>query len=100
MEQEHHDSHELHGPDKPTYNMVYVALTVFMIASVAATYLELPGLLHYAVLLGIMTIKAGLVVAYYMHLKYDTPLFTWILILPVLMGTAVILSLQGLAGYQ
>jgi caa(3)-type oxidase subunit IV len=45
-----------------------------------------------------MTIKAVLVVAYYMHLKYDRPILTWMFVVPVIMGIAVILSLQELAG--
>ncbi|NJL95703.1 MAG: cytochrome C oxidase subunit IV family protein [Anaerolineae bacterium] len=100
MQREHEpNEHAHHGPDKPTYNLVFVALTVLMLLSVGTAYIELPDILHYGILLTLMSVKVGLVVAYYMHLKYDNPLFTWVFILPVLMGLAVVLSLQGLAGY-
>ena len=46
-------------------------------------------------LLGIATFKAGLVVAYYMHLRVDPRLFMYILIVPlvmVLLATLYLLS--------
>ena len=47
------------------------------------------------VLLGIAVVKAGLVVAYYMHLRTDTRLFTYILLAPL--GIALIAMLYLLA---
>ena len=93
--QAEHQQH--HGATKPTYNIIFVILFV-------ATLLELlgsaiGGFIGAAMLIILMTAKAALVVAYYMHLKYDRPILTWMFVVPVIMGIAVILSLQGLAGY-
>jgi len=86
-----------HAAGKPTYNFVFAILAVATLLEIAVA--EVAGVLGATLLLGLTTVKAGLVVAYYMHLKYDPPILTWIFIVPMLMGVAVILSLQGLAGY-
>lgn len=88
-----------HGGNKPTYNLIFGLLFVLTILEVVTSELPLPGGLHFAALLALALIKGGLVVAFYMHLKYDPPIFTWIFVVPLIMGLAVILSLQGLAGY-
>jgi cytochrome c oxidase subunit 4 len=88
-----------HGGSKPVYNMVFLLLGVLTVIEVTFSGLELPDVLRIGALLALALSKAGLVVAFYMHLKYDPPMFTWILIVPLLMGLGVILSLQALAGY-
>jgi cytochrome c oxidase subunit 4 len=93
----HDTSHAHHGPKKPTYNLVFAVLTVLTLLELAAS--GLPGVLAILVLIVLMTAKASLVCAYYMHLKYDPPLYTWVFVVPIIMAVAVILSLQGLAGY-
>ena len=82
---------------KPTYNLIFGILFLLTIFELAAS--SIGGFFGAAVLIALMTAKAALVVAYYMHLKYDRPILTWMFVVPVIMGIAVILSLQGLAGY-
>ncbi|MBZ0307541.1 MAG: cytochrome C oxidase subunit IV family protein [Anaerolineae bacterium] len=93
----HETPHVHHGPKKPTYNLIFAILTVLTLIELAAA--ALPGVLAIIVLIVLMTTKAALVCAYYMHLKYDPPLYTWVFVVPIIMAVAVILSLQGLAGY-
>ncbi len=45
------------------------------------------------ILLGIAVVKAGLVVAYYMHLRTDTRLFTYILLMPLGLALTAMLYL-------
>jgi len=97
MEQQH--THEQHHPGKPTYNLIFAILAVITVVEVLWSEVHAPALLHYGLLLGLLSLKGGLVVAYYMHLKFEPPLLTWIFVVPLIMGVAVVLSLQGLAGY-
>lgn len=92
----HEESHA-HHPNKPTYNLVFAVLAVLTLIELGVA--GLPEALAIAMLMILMTAKAALVCAYYMHLKYDPPLFTWVFVVPVIMAIGVILSLQGLAGY-
>jgi cytochrome c oxidase subunit 4 len=92
-----HTEQQHHGATKPTYNLIFAILFVLTIFELAAS--AIGGIIGAALLIILMTTKAVLVVAYYMHLKYDRPILTWMFVVPVIMGIAVILSLQGLAGY-
>ncbi|HLA42054.1 MAG TPA: cytochrome C oxidase subunit IV family protein [Aggregatilineales bacterium] len=94
MENNHPHSH---GASKPTYNLVFVVLFVVTFLEILVS--DISGVIGAVILLSLTCVKAGLVVAYYMHLKYDPPIYTWVFIVPMLMGTGVILSLQALAGY-
>jgi cytochrome c oxidase subunit 4 len=51
---------------------VFLALVVLTIVTVAATYLP-SGPWEIWISMGIATIKATLVAAYFMHLRYDNP---------------------------
>jgi len=92
-----HSEQQHHGATKPTYNLIFAVLFGLTILELAAS--ALGGIISTLILIVLMTGKAALVVAYYMHLKYDRPILTWMFVVPVIMGIAVILSLQGLAGY-
>ena len=57
-----------------TFIVVWLALLVLTAATVAVAQVNL-GALNVWVALGIATVKAGLVVAVFMHMKYEAPLF-------------------------
>jgi len=74
----HHESAgEHHGMGHvipvPVLIAVFLALIVLTIITVVASYLPF-GELETWVAMGIATVKAGLVAAYFMHLRYDNPL--------------------------
>jgi cytochrome c oxidase subunit 4 len=93
-----HQSHEqAHGASMSTYNMVFVVLAIVTLLELGAA--ELAGAINIIAVLALTTVKAVLVVAYYMHLKYEKPILTWLFVVPMIMGVGVIISLQGLAGY-
>lgn len=94
---QHHD--EQHHVPKSTYNNVFLILAFLTVLEVIVAELGLPDLLHIGGLLALTIAKGALVVAYYMHLKYDPPIYTFVFVVPLIMGTGVILSLQALAGY-
>ncbi len=57
-----------------TFIIVWVALLILTGITVAAAQFHF-GALNVWIALGIATLKAGLVVAVFMHMKYETPLF-------------------------
>jgi len=63
-----------HAPDVKKYLIVFGALMVLTVVTVAISYLRLP--IAGAVLLGmaVASLKAGLVAAYFMHLKGEKTL--------------------------
>ncbi len=73
-----------------TFIIVWLALLVLTGVTVAAAQYNL-GALNVWVALGIATIKAGLVIAFFMHMKYETPLFK----LTLLAALAILAILIG-----
>jgi cytochrome c oxidase subunit IV len=73
----HPDSHEQHGIEHAVplsvLIAVFLALIVLTVVTVAASYLPL-GDLEIWIAMGVATVKAALVAAYFMHLRYDNPL--------------------------
>jgi len=70
-----HAFQEVHVPVR-TYLMVFVALMVLMILTVAAAFLphDKMGNWSITIALAVATVKAVLVILYFMHVKYASPL--------------------------
>jgi cytochrome c oxidase subunit IV len=62
-----------HAIPAPVLIAVFLALIALTVITVVASYLPL-GDFEIWVALGIATVKAALVAAYFMHLRYDNPL--------------------------
>ncbi|HVO41724.1 MAG TPA: cytochrome C oxidase subunit IV family protein [Aggregatilineales bacterium] len=82
-----------------TYFAVYLLLAVLTLAELASTYLPI---FKVPLLLGLAVTKAWLVVQFYMHLRYDNKLFTWIIFTPFIAGVLITLFIQPLvsSGYH
>ena len=63
------------------YVVVFVALAVLTVVTVAISYLELPTALAISVALMVATVKAGLVAGYFMHLLSEEKVILWLLLL-------------------
>lgn len=74
--QEHRQSHRW------KYGQVFLALVVITAIEVALTFVGLPRGSLTALFLLLSLAKAGLVASFYMHLRDDAPLYTWIFVLP------------------
>ena len=59
------------GPGVLTFAKVWVALLVMTGAEVLLAYEQVPTLIMLTVLLGLSVIKAALIIAYFMHLKFE-----------------------------
>lgn len=63
------------------YLMVFAALGVLTIVTVALSYLELPTGTAITIALIVATVKASLVAAYFMHLVSEEKVIYWLLLL-------------------
>lgn len=64
------DTNSYHG--HPNYNMVFISLVVLMAISVASDMI--PGVMGILLIFGLSSVKAYLVMANFMHLKYEPKL--------------------------
>ncbi len=68
-------------PHVRVYVMVFVALAVLTVVTVAISYLHLPTVLAISVALVVASVKAGLVAGYFMHLVSEEKVILWLLLL-------------------
>jgi cytochrome c oxidase subunit 4 len=85
------DNHENHITSYFSNAKVLVALLFLTFVTVAVTSIEF-GMLTVAVALAIACIKAYIVLTYFMHLKYEAPIFR-IMVIAVFILFALIIGL-------
>jgi len=84
-----HPSSERHAA--PRYGLVLIALVVLTAVEVGVSYLT--GGLKIGLLLALAAAKAVLVVLYFMHLKFDTKLYTVLFLLGLALVAPLIIFL-------
>jgi len=68
---EHHDGLGHHISPLSTYIAVYLGLLVLTVVTVLVSYAELPPAQSIPAAVAVASVKATLVAAWFMHLKYD-----------------------------
>ena len=63
--------HHHHGPSVPAFAKIWVALLVMTAIEVFLAYEQVPTLIMLTALLGLSVVKAALIIAYFMHLKFE-----------------------------
>ncbi len=88
-------SHSHSGAQRKHTNpvLVFGILTIATIFEVVVTLFHLPQNIIVPILLAIAFVKAGLVAAYYMHLRYEKWIYTAIFITPALFAVFLIFTL-------
>jgi len=90
------EAHEEH-PGPREYATIAVILTVMTALEVATFYIEaLPHTALVWILVIMMVIKFILVVAFYMHLKFDSPYFSYIFAGGLAISIGIVLALCAL----
>jgi cytochrome c oxidase subunit IV len=74
----------------PNYVGVFIILAVLTAAEIGVTYLPLPRV---PILVPMAILKAALVVMFYMHLRFDRPIFTTLFVFGLIIGLGLLLSL-------
>jgi cytochrome c oxidase subunit IV len=86
------EAHPTHGTK--TYWIIGLYLFVLTALEIAAYYVEdTLGSLATPLILALSAAKFILVVMFYMHLKYDSRMFTGVFLFPMALATLVIVSL-------
>jgi cytochrome c oxidase subunit IV len=88
--------HVEHAHEHPTpgkYRQIALILTILTIAEVAVYYIEPLAPVLVPLLLILSAAKFFYVVQFYMHLKYDSKVFTGVFVFPMALATLVIGSL-------
>jgi cytochrome c oxidase subunit 4 len=70
---------------RPRYGIIFLGLVVLTLIELGVSVLRVPSPLSTGLYLGTSALKAGLVAAYFMHLREDARLYTTIFVLPVLL---------------
>ncbi len=60
-----------HGGTPRLYTMVWFGLVGLTFVEVSLAYMHLPSLTMLLMLVGLSVIKAGLIMAYFMHLRFE-----------------------------
>jgi len=89
--QEHADGHD--GPNVGTYVLIGVILTVITAVEVAIFYIPALSRVLVPILLTLSAVKFVIVVLFYMHLKYDHPVFGRVFFGPMLLALFVVVGL-------
>src|SRR5574341_965167 len=87
-----------HHPGTGTYLAIAAVLFIITIVEVGVFYVPAFKPILAPVLLTLSALKFALVVMFYMHLKQDSKLFTFVFGGPLLLATAVMLGLLFLFG--
>jgi cytochrome c oxidase subunit IV len=80
------DPHAEEHPDDGVYVRVAAILAIVTAVEVGLYYTDLSGISLVAILMGLATIKFGMVVAYFMHLRFDARLLRRLFVTGVLLA--------------
>jgi cytochrome c oxidase subunit 4 len=89
---EHQHAH----PTAKKYLGIAIILTFITVIEVAVFYIPSMHHLLPPVLLTLSALKFALVAMFYMHLKFDHRLYSWVFVVPMCFATAVILAFLAL----
>ena len=96
VEQPHVEEHA--HPSAAKYVQIAVVLGLITAAEVAVYYIEAIAAFLPQMLITMSAVKFGIVAAYYMHLKFDHPLFTWFFVGGLALAASVVLAFMTLFG--
>lgn len=99
-ESEHQPSasapHEPSHPSPARYVFIGLVLTVLTVIEVGIFYVEALGRGLPLILIALSALKFFIVVAYFMHLKFDAKLFAWMFAAGMAVAASMMLALIGL----
>ena len=90
-----HEAQHAH-PTAKKYLGIAVILTIITVIEVAIFYIPSMHHLLPPILLTLSALKFALVAMFYMHLKFDHRLYSWVFVVPMCFATAIILAFIAL----
>ena len=92
--EEHHDSDH---PSPAKYIQIAVILTLITAFEVAIYYVDaISNEAFIAIFIGMSVVKFIIVAMYYMHLKFDHRIFTWLLLVGLILAMFAVITLGTL----
>lgn len=93
-----HDAHAAHAgghahPSAKEYIGIAVVLTIITIVEVAVFYVPALHPFLAPILLTLSALKFAIVAMWYMHLKFDPRMYSWVFVVPMVFAAAIILAL-------
>ncbi len=88
--------HEQHLIPYKTFVNIWLALVALTLVTVGASYADLKHMSTFTAIL-IACVKSGLVAMYFMHLRFEKPIFTWFFVAAI--GTYAIFVILTFADY-
>jgi cytochrome c oxidase subunit 4 len=85
----HHDAEAHKHPSPQAYVGIAIILAVLTAMEVSLNYIDGSQALEVPILLVLMTIKFVLVGLYFMHLKFDSPIFTRLFMLGLVLALVI-----------
>lgn len=79
-----------HVSQRPLMVKVWIGLLALTLVEVILAYVQLAPTVMLALLTLFSVVKAAMIMAYFMHLKFDRPALSWMLV-PGLVGLIVVL---------
>ncbi|HLW71125.1 MAG TPA: cytochrome C oxidase subunit IV family protein [Candidatus Binataceae bacterium] len=95
----HHAVEESHHPTANQYLVIALILTVLTVAEIGVYYVPALQPLLVPLLLILSFCKFVLVAAYYMHLHFDSRVFSVLFIFPLMLACLILASLTMLLSY-
>ncbi len=83
-----HDEHESHGLSDLGYIGIAIILAILTAVEVSTYFFDF-GALEVPSLLILMVVKFWIVVAYFMHLKFDSKILSWVFVAALVLALAV-----------
>jgi cytochrome c oxidase subunit IV len=94
----HHPQEHQH-PGAKEYVGIAVVLTAITAVEVAVFYIPTMKPMLVPTLLVLSALKFALVAMFYMHLKFDDRLFSWLFVVPMIVVALLIIALLRLFGH-
>lgn len=83
-----------HVVEHKTYLKIFLALLFLTVLTVAVAFIDMEPF-NFIVKIGIATLKAGLVMSYFMHLRWDKPLVIAVALYPLVIVALLFLGTLG-----
>lgn len=88
----HAETHQAAVEHRPHPNYVGVFVVLFVLTAIEVGVSFVPQLPQAPILISLMILKAGAVALYYMHLKFDSRVFSWLFGTGLVTATFLLIS--------
>ena len=79
---------------------VWIGLLALTLVEVLLAYIQFGLVLMLTLLMGLSLIKAGMIMAYFMHLKFDRPVLSWTVAVPLVACILIMMAYFFPDGYR